>query len=315
MRRTGTPPGAAAQGGCSYRATGARAAALGTACSSRVRGRDSMSAPRGRGESTGASWSLGPTCRPRSLRWIFGIAVTAVVERSTDDPQWSAPVGPFRRRRDHAVRPSRLRSSTASRTARTARRASPWRRCRCRSRPAIGVRFTGARASRCSADAKPGSEPVAWSAASTAAARPTPDGISRRAMARPGARPARGRPRAGSSHRGRSRRRAPPVPPGHSRRCLPARPRRPRMPRTTRRPSARSHARPAPAPFPGPSFCSALPLRLLYAVPSQDRPAYRLHPARGHQMSRHSSIRTALRSSATCAALTVVTPDLTTGSV
>ena len=53
---------------------------------------------------------------------------------------------------DHAVRPSRLRSSTASRTARRARRASPCSRCRCRSRPAIGVRFTGARASRCRAE-------------------------------------------------------------------------------------------------------------------------------------------------------------------
>ena len=67
-----------------------------------------------------------------------------------------------------------LSSSTASRTARNARRASPWRRCRCRSRPAIGVRFTGARATRCSADAKPGSQPAAWSAASTAASRPRP---------------------------------------------------------------------------------------------------------------------------------------------
>ena len=38
---------------------------------------------------------------------------------------------------DHAGRPSRLRSSTASRTARRARRASPCSRCRCRSRPAI----------------------------------------------------------------------------------------------------------------------------------------------------------------------------------
>ena len=53
---------------------------------------------------------------------------------------------------DHAVRPSRLRSSTASRTARRARRASPCSRCRCRSSPAIGVRFTGARASRCRAE-------------------------------------------------------------------------------------------------------------------------------------------------------------------
>ena len=59
---------------------------------------------------------------------------------------------------DHAVGPSRLRSSTASRTARSARRASPCSRCRCRSRPAIGVRFTGARASRCS-DARPGARP------------------------------------------------------------------------------------------------------------------------------------------------------------
>ena len=42
---------------------------------------------------------------------------------------------------DHAVRPSRLRSSTASRTARRARRASPCSRCRCRSRPAISGRL------------------------------------------------------------------------------------------------------------------------------------------------------------------------------
>ena len=47
----------------------------------------------------------------------------------------------------------------------------------------------GARASRCSADAKPGSQPAAWSAASTAASRPRPDGISRRAMPRPGTGP------------------------------------------------------------------------------------------------------------------------------
>ena len=42
--------------------------------------------------------------------------------------------------------------------------------------------FTGARASRCRADAKTGSQPAARSAASTAASRPIPDGISRRAM-------------------------------------------------------------------------------------------------------------------------------------
>ena len=59
---------------------------------------------------------------------------------------------------------------------------TPCSRCRCRSRPAIGVRFTGARASRCSADAKSGSQPAARSAASTAASRPMPDGMSRRAM-------------------------------------------------------------------------------------------------------------------------------------
>ena len=35
------------------------------------------------------------------------------------------PADPSRRRRDHAARPSRLRSSTASRTARNARRAAP----------------------------------------------------------------------------------------------------------------------------------------------------------------------------------------------
>ena len=58
----------------------------------------------------------------------------------------------------------------------------PCSRCRCRSRPAIGVRFTEARASRCRADAKTGSQPAARSAASTAASRPIPDGISRRAM-------------------------------------------------------------------------------------------------------------------------------------
>ena len=44
------------------------------------------------------------------------------------------------------------------------------------------VRFTGTRASRCRADAKPGSQPAARAAASTAAARPMPDGISRRVM-------------------------------------------------------------------------------------------------------------------------------------
>ena len=58
---------------------------------------------------------------------------------------------------------------------RRARRASPCSRCRCRSRPAIGVRFTGARASRCRADAKPGSQPAARSAASKEA-RPFPGG-------------------------------------------------------------------------------------------------------------------------------------------
>ena len=46
------------------------------------------------------------------------------------------------------------------------------------ARPAIDVRFTGARASRYRADAKPGSQPAARSAAATAAARPMPDGIS-----------------------------------------------------------------------------------------------------------------------------------------
>ena len=62
-------------------------------------------------------------------------------------------------------------------------------RCRCRSRPAIGGRFTGDRASRWRADPKSGNQPAARSAASTAASRPMPDGISRRGDARPGTRP------------------------------------------------------------------------------------------------------------------------------
>ena len=49
------------------------------------------------------------------------------------------------------------------------------------ARTAIDVRFIGARASRYRADAKPGSQPAARSAAATAAARPMPDGISRAA--------------------------------------------------------------------------------------------------------------------------------------
>ena len=51
--------------------------------------------------------------------------------------------------------------------------------------PAIGVRFTGARASRCRADAKPGSQPAARAAASTAAARAMPDGHLEAGDARP----------------------------------------------------------------------------------------------------------------------------------
>ena len=119
---------------------------------------------------------------------------------------WLAGGGPPRRRAEsgrgtdapeHAVSPSRLRSSTASRTARRARRVSPCSRCRCRSRPAVGVRLTGARASRYRADAKPGSHPAAWSAASTAASRSTPDGISRWALPARGSPTVRGHPRAG----------------------------------------------------------------------------------------------------------------------
>ena len=58
--------------------------------------------------------------------------------------------------------------------------------------------FTGARASRRRADAKPGSQPAALSAASTAALRPMPNGISRRADA-----PPRGPPRGPPTARGR----------------------------------------------------------------------------------------------------------------
>ena len=97
------------------------------------------------------------------------------LDRAVDESDASAVVV-------HAVRPSRLRCSTASRTARSAKRGSPCRWCRCRSRPAIGVRLTGARASRWSADAKAGSQPAARSAASTAATRPIPAGISMRAI-------------------------------------------------------------------------------------------------------------------------------------
>ena len=62
-------------------------------------------------------------------------------------------------------RPVRLLSSTASRTARRARRASPCSRCRCRSRPAIGVRFTGG-------PCVPGAEPTRSPAASQPPAPP-----------------------------------------------------------------------------------------------------------------------------------------------
>ena len=73
-------------------------------------------------------------------------------------------------------------SSTASRTARSANRGFPWRRCRWRSKPAIGVRFTGARASRCSAEAYRGSHADALPATSIASSRPAPAGSSTRAM-------------------------------------------------------------------------------------------------------------------------------------
>ena len=103
---------------------------------------------------------------------------------------------------DHAVRPSRLRSSTASRTARKARRASPCSRCRCRSRPAIGA----------PGPARPGAEPTRSPAASRPLRRLDRGGAaiadcltaSRGGRCPPRGPPtARGRPRAGSGRRER----------------------------------------------------------------------------------------------------------------
>ena len=70
----------------------------------------------------------------------------------------------------------RLSANTAARTARNARRGSPCRWCRWRSRPATGAMLTGARRSRWWAEANAGSQPAAASAVSLASARPTPAG-------------------------------------------------------------------------------------------------------------------------------------------
>ena len=109
-----------------------------------------------------------------------------------------------RRRRDHAVRPSRLRSSTASRTARLALRAS--------ALAAMQVPFeTGDRGAGSPGPARPGAAPTR-----SPAATPRPGGPSRPrrrgrclTASRDGRCPpkdpprGRGRPRVGSSHRER----------------------------------------------------------------------------------------------------------------
>ena len=94
-------------------------------------------------------------------------------------------------------RPARLCCSTDSRTARSACRASPCRWCRRRSSPAIGVRFTGARASRWSAEANAGSQVADAPAPTRRGQGPGPDG--RRVRRHPrhlhAAAPHRSRPR------------------------------------------------------------------------------------------------------------------------
>ena len=96
----------------------------------------------------GADSRAAPCGSVRPRRWRCGCrARTALRSRRRGSSTGPSPPDATSRcvpSSSNAVRPSRLRSSTASRTARRARRASPCSRCRCRSRPAIGVRFTGA---------------------------------------------------------------------------------------------------------------------------------------------------------------------------
>ncbi len=125
-------------------------------------GADSRAAPRG--ASAGAAGGAAVVLERLADRGAGVLrAASRPASRLVHRPESTDATSPMRPLVvDHAVRPSRLRSSTAWRTARRARRAFPCSRCRCRSRPAIGVRFTGARASRCRADAKTGSQPTAF---------------------------------------------------------------------------------------------------------------------------------------------------------
>ena len=160
----------------------------------------SGSYPRVRGQTPG----LPPRGRPPGD--VGGAAV--VRERPADSTPLTA--AGWSTVSDHAVRPSRLRSSTASRTARKARRASPCSRCRCRSRPAIGA----------PGPARPGAEPTRSPAASRPLRRLDRGGAADCLTASRGGRcpprgppTARGRPRAGSGRRERPpSRRDPTVP-------------------------------------------------------------------------------------------------------
>ena len=98
------------------------------------------------------------------------------------------PAGSFRRRRDHApsfaVAFEHRLPHPAQREARAPAAMQVPFEARDRRQVHRGPRVPVRRA-----DPKSGTRPAAWSAASTAASRPMPDGISRRGDARPGTRP------------------------------------------------------------------------------------------------------------------------------
>ena len=79
------------------------------------------------------SWA-GPWAGIARLEMPSGIGRAAAIEAAERAAGWLPGFA------------SALRRDAASRTARKVRRSSPCGRCRCRSRAAIGVKFTGARA-------------------------------------------------------------------------------------------------------------------------------------------------------------------------
>ena len=175
----------------------------------------------GRGARRGAA-GVGSGDRPERSGPGLGNRPPAAIEPTGShrygQPWRVASANPYKRLQRARVDASRYPACAAFAACSGGNGCSPPRRDLSGSArwPAIGVRFTGARASRCSADAKPGSQPAAWSAASTAASRPGPDGISRRAMPAqgpcpPGGPPTSRPPRGGlscSNGLGESRRRA-----------------------------------------------------------------------------------------------------------